>query len=103
VAERTPQLRIGRAYRIGGRVVTRLAPGPFRDLDYQAGLTAQVSDATPVLDGEAPTDWVGEISGVFDVPVAVTSHGPTAADKRSAPASPTQPPDKRTLRLAAIA
>ncbi len=83
VAARSADVRICRAYRIGDRVVTRLEPGPFRDLGYQTALTDQLSAATPVLDQEAPADWVAEISATLDVPVALTSFGPTAADKRS--------------------
>jgi adenylosuccinate synthase len=82
VADRTPDLRICRAYRIGDTVVDRLEPGPFRDLAYQAALTARVSGAVPMLDRDAPTDWVAEISAVLDVAVELTSHGPTAGDKR---------------------
>jgi adenylosuccinate synthase len=75
------QLRICHAYRMPNGLVTRLRPGPARDLAYQTALTAQVSVATPVLD-DAPRDWVAAVEAALDVPVALTSHGPTAADKR---------------------
>jgi adenylosuccinate synthase len=77
-----PDLRMCRAYLLADGPVTRLEPGPPQDLDYQAGLTAQVAAATPVLDDVAPDDWAAAVSDVLDVPVAVASHGPTATDKR---------------------
>jgi adenylosuccinate synthase len=81
VAARTPDLRICRAYRIGDDVVTRLEPGPFRDLEHQSALTAQLGAAVPALDNDPPTDWGAEISATLDLPVALFSHGPNALDK----------------------
>lgn len=78
VAARTPQLRVCRAYSGG---LDRLVPGPLRDLDHQAALTARLAAAAPRLDAEAPTDWIAAVEGAVDAPVLVTSHGPTAEDK----------------------
>jgi len=78
-----PDLRMCRAYLLPDGPVTRLEPGPPQDLGYQAGLTAQLAAATPALDHVAPDDWVAAVSDVLGAPVAVTSHGPTAADKRA--------------------
>jgi adenylosuccinate synthase len=76
------QLRICHAYRVLDGLITHLRPGPARDLAYQSSLTAQVSVATPVLHDAAPDDGVAAVEAALDVPVALTSHGPTAADKR---------------------
>ncbi|GAA1748878.1 adenylosuccinate synthetase [Luedemannella helvata] len=78
VAEVTPGLRICRAYSDG---VDRLVPGPHRDLDHQAALTARLAGAAPRLDAEAPTDWIAAVEGAAGAPVVLASHGPTAADK----------------------
>ncbi len=59
-----------------------LVPGPWRDLAYQAELTAQLEKASPVLE-PAPTDWPAAIGDLLALPVAVVSHGPTAIDKRA--------------------
>jgi adenylosuccinate synthase len=81
-AERTPDLRICRAYRGRDGVVTRLEPGPFRDLEYQAALTERLRTARPVLDPERPADWADAVGSALDVSVLLTSWGPTARDKR---------------------
>jgi adenylosuccinate synthase len=76
------ELRICHAYRVPDGVVTCLRLGPPRDLAYQGSLTAQVAVAAPVLDDATPDDWVAAVEAALDVPVALTSHGPTATDKR---------------------
>jgi adenylosuccinate synthase len=78
------RLRVGRGYRIGGRTVTRLEPGPPRDLDYQRLLTETLLTARPVYDagdGPAPKDWPDVVSEIAHAPVAVCSYGPATGDK----------------------
>ncbi|MEV4724150.1 adenylosuccinate synthetase [Micromonospora humida] len=59
----------------------RLRPGPPGDLDRQAALTARLLTTRPVYDAP-PTDWPAAVSEALAAPVVLTSHGPTAADKR---------------------
>ncbi|WKU03075.1 adenylosuccinate synthetase [Micromonospora sp. HUAS LYJ1] len=59
----------------------RLRPGPPGDLERQAALTARLLTARPVYDAP-PTDWPAAVSEALAAPVVLTSHGPTAADKR---------------------
>ncbi|GAA1557143.1 adenylosuccinate synthase [Actinomadura kijaniata] len=75
VAEARDDLRVCRAYDVGGEHVTRLAPG---DLDHQAALAGRLLAARPVYE---PFTCVED---VVDAPVALRSFGPTRADKRPA-------------------
>jgi adenylosuccinate synthase len=78
------RLRVGRGYRIGGRTVPRLEPGPPQDLDYQRLLTETLLAARPVYDagdGPAPEDWPDVVAEIAHAPVAVCSYGPAAGDK----------------------
>ncbi|WP_328348977.1 adenylosuccinate synthetase [Micromonospora sp. NBC_00421] len=72
-----PPLRICRRY----EGVDRLHPGPPGDLDRQAALTARLLRTRPVYDAP-PTDWPAAVAEALAAPVVLTSHGPTAADKR---------------------
>jgi adenylosuccinate synthase len=81
IAERTPDLRMCRGYLTRDGVMRRIAPGPFRDLDYQATLTDRLGTAMPLLDLDAPTDWPAAVAAAVGAPVVMTSHGPTARDK----------------------
>ncbi|WP_091081644.1 adenylosuccinate synthetase [Micromonospora nigra] len=74
--DRGLDLRICRRYADFGR----LEPSPPGDLDRQAALTARLLRAHPVYD-EAPADWPTAVAEALGAPVALTSHGPTAADK----------------------
>jgi len=58
-----------------------IEPGPPRDLAHQVRLTRTLFNAKPVL--ERIYDDVAFFEGVLGRKVWVTSHGPTAADKRS--------------------
>jgi len=71
-------LRLVRTYDI----MDRIEPGPFRDLGYQASLTARLLAARPVLDDDPPEDWVGAVEDALGTPVLVTSSGPSTRDKR---------------------
>lgn len=54
----------------------RIVPGEHGDLTYQEKLTQTLSTATPVYTG------LGDVGEVLGAPIAVTSYGPTCADKR---------------------
>jgi adenylosuccinate synthase len=71
-------LRLVRSYDI----MDRIEPGPFRDLGYQARMTARLVAARPLVPAEPPEDWVGAVQDALATPVVVTSAGPTTADKR---------------------
>jgi len=79
-AARHPELRVCHSYQARGQTVTRLQPGPARDLDYQQQLTAMLLAARPSY-VQPDGDWAGVIEQETGAPVVVRSHGPTAADK----------------------
>ncbi len=77
VAGRYP-LRLCRAYLADGRLVSRITPGPERDLRSQAGLTRTLLRARPVYDDPAGPgrDWPGIFEEVLGAPVVLRSYGP---------------------------
>jgi adenylosuccinate synthase len=82
------RLRRCRAYQAGGQRLSRITPGPERDLRWQERLTrtllrARPVDEDPVLD-DPGHDWPGIFEELLGAPVVLRSYGPTAADKRSA-------------------
>lgn len=79
-AARHRELRICRAYQTPGHVLTRLQPGPPRDLDYQEQLTHVLLAAQPIY-SPADGDWADVIEQETGAPVVLRSHGPTTADK----------------------
>ncbi|HET7487437.1 MAG TPA: adenylosuccinate synthetase [Acidimicrobiales bacterium] len=79
-AARHPELLVCDAYEVGGSLVRRLEPGPFRDLGYQEALTGRLLDARPVCRPPAG-DWPAVIGDALGVPAAAGSWGPTAGDK----------------------
>jgi len=60
----------------------RIEPGPFRELGYQAALTARLRAARPVLEDDPPSDWIGAVEDALATPIVVTSSGPSTRDKR---------------------
>lgn len=74
------ELRICRAYQTPGHVLTRLQPGPPRDLDYQERLTHMLLAAQPIY-SPADGDWADVLEQETGAPVVLRSHGPTTADK----------------------
>jgi adenylosuccinate synthase len=86
VAAHAGQLRVCRAYRVGPQGLTDcLVPGPARDLDYQQRLTGMLLTVRPVYgDPVDPRDWPDVVAQIARVPVAVRSHGPSAASKKAA-------------------
>ncbi|MEV5827112.1 adenylosuccinate synthetase [Spirillospora sp. NPDC052242] len=84
VAGARPDLRVCRAYRVGGATVERLAPNPAGRLDLQEDLTRRLLAARPVY---APLVRPEEaVEEAVRAPVVLRSFGPTAADKRVAAA-----------------
>jgi adenylosuccinate synthase len=79
-AARCPSLRVCRSYHVEGRPVTRLAPGPPRDLDYQEQLTGMLATARPAYSNPGG-DWPQIVEQETGAPVVLRSHGPTAAEK----------------------
>jgi adenylosuccinate synthase len=78
------RLRICRGYRLSGRTVTRIEPGPARDLAYQESLTQALLRALPVYDpagAPAPDEWPDAVAEILDAPVTIRSHGPAVTDK----------------------
>jgi adenylosuccinate synthase len=83
-AGRNP-LRVCRAYQADGQRLTRISPGPERDLAYQERLTGTLLSARPVYEHPGP-DWPGLVEDTLGAPVALTSYGPTVADMYAAAA-----------------
>lgn len=79
-AARHRELQICRAYQTQVHAVTRLQPGPSRDLGYQEQLTRMLLAARPIY-SPADGDWPDIIEQETGAPVVLRSHGPTAADK----------------------
>jgi adenylosuccinate synthase len=78
------RLRICRGYRVNGRTVTGIEPGPARDLAYQESLSHALLRARPVYDpddGLAAEDWPDAVAEILDAPVTIRSHGPAVTDK----------------------
>jgi adenylosuccinate synthase len=74
--------RVCDGYRVDGRLLERLVPGPERDLGYQERLTGMLLRARPSY-ADCGSDWPGAIEAALGAPVALVSEGPTAADKRA--------------------
>jgi adenylosuccinate synthase len=69
-------------YRVDGRLIDWIEPGPERDLDYQSRLTGMLLRARPsYLSGDLSGDRPGLIEAALGAPVTLLSTGPTAADK----------------------
>jgi len=87
-ARHAGELSICRAYETGGRAVTRIEPGPARDLAYQESLTAGLLQARPVYDQDRPrtaADWADAVAGLLRAPAVLGSHGPALTDKTWSP------------------
>ena len=86
VAGRRP-LRVCRAYQVNGLRLTRIVPGPERDLRWQEGLTRTLLRARPVYDdpacGDPGQDWPGIFEEMLGAPVVLRSYGPTVAGQRA--------------------
>jgi adenylosuccinate synthase len=73
----TPAMRMVTSYAGWDRIV----PGPFRDLTYQAALTARLEGARPGA-SHRPADWSADIGAALGAPVILESHGPATDDKK---------------------
>jgi len=90
------RLRVCRAYLADGQLVSRIEPGPERDLSWQERLTDRLLRSRPVYQdavsdhpadgdpagGEPIEDWPGIFGDILGAPVVLRSYGPTAAAKR---------------------
>jgi adenylosuccinate synthase len=77
-------LRICRAYDLSGHTLTRIEPGPPRDLAYQESLTQTLFKARPVYRQEerlTARDWPDAVTDILHAPVTIRSHGPAVTDK----------------------
>jgi adenylosuccinate synthase len=81
VPARCPGLRVCESYTVDGEPWTRIVPGPSRDLDHQAALTARLTRSRPGALSR-PDDWAGAIGSLLGAPVLVESTGPSSADKK---------------------
>ena len=78
------KLRICRGYEVNGRPVTRIEPGPPRDLAHQEKLSATLLAARPVYDPAGQPDagdWPEAVAEILRAPVTIRSHGPAVTDK----------------------
>jgi adenylosuccinate synthase len=80
-------LRLCTSYQADGEQITRLAPGPERDLAWQADLTGLLLRAQPGYEDPA-ADWPEIAAHVLGAPVTLVSHGPASTDKRVLARSP---------------
>jgi adenylosuccinate synthase len=85
VAARQP-LRLCRSYRVDGQTLTRITPGPPRDLQWQERLTGTLLRARPVYE-DPGRDWPEVIEEMTGAPVVLRSSGPTARDKQAVQAA----------------
>jgi adenylosuccinate synthase len=81
VAAARTDLQVCDAYEIGGDLVDRIEPGPFRDLDYQAELTVRLLRAKPVCRPPG-APWAETVTDLLGTPVVLASHGPGPGDKQ---------------------
>jgi adenylosuccinate synthase len=64
--------------------LSRIKPGPPRDLVYQEELTRMLNEAVPVYHDDAPraeADWRDQPADVLRAPVTITARGPALTDK----------------------
>jgi adenylosuccinate synthase len=90
------RLRLCHAYRDGGRLMSRIEPGPERDLDGQERLTGMLLRSRPVYSDPVSgcnraTDWPDVFEEMLGAPVVLRSYGPTAEAKRGLRATPALP------------
>ncbi|HEY6295236.1 MAG TPA: adenylosuccinate synthetase [Streptosporangiaceae bacterium] len=79
-------LRLGRSYQVDAQRMTRITPGPPRDLGWQERLTGILRRARPEYSGLVG-DWPGVIEDVVGAPVVLRSSGPTAGHKQAVQAA----------------
>jgi adenylosuccinate synthase len=74
-------LRLCTSYQTDGGQITRLVPGPERDLAWQEELTGLLLRARPGYE-DPGADWPQVAAQVLGAPVMLVSHGPASTDKR---------------------
>ena len=74
-----PGLRICTSYEVDGAPWDRIEPGPWRDLEHQAAVTARLLRARPGA-LHRPDDWAGAIGDLLGAPVLIESAGPRTGD-----------------------
>jgi adenylosuccinate synthase len=74
-------LRLCTSYQAGDERMTRIAPGPERDLVWQEELTRLLLRVRPGYEDPA-AGWPEVAGQVLGAPVRLVSHGPATADKR---------------------
>ncbi len=73
------QWKMATSYEVIGRDI---ALGPYRDLGYQEALTHRLLEARPVYESyQDEEEHLLAIERELDLPVALTSHGPSRSDK----------------------
>jgi adenylosuccinate synthase len=79
-----PELQICHGYQSGPLQVGRIIPAPDpQDLAYQGQITAALAGCQPALARLGGLDeLLHAVEGDLNLPVILTSYGPTAADKR---------------------
>jgi adenylosuccinate synthase len=100
-----PRLSICRAYDLDGTVVSRIEPGPPRDLAYQESLTAALLKARPLYEeqpghdsmSETTDHWADAVAGILGAPVVIRSHGPALRDKATSKATDKTPRPSHSL------
>ena len=93
-ARRHPELKLCHGYEISGppaeragyarpaeRRLEHLAPGPLRDLGFQAELTAALGAVRPRYRDVDPGDWPDVVTEITRATVTIRSSGPATADK----------------------
>ncbi len=82
-----PDLQICRGYQIGPLQIGRIIPAPRpQDLAYQERITAALADCRPILGHiGGHDDLLHVLSTELSLPIMLTSHGPTAEDKKALP------------------
>jgi len=83
------ELNLCRAYDLDNTLISRIEPGPHRDLAYQESLTERLLKARPVYEGgtrvgpvaRTGDDWADTVAAILGAPVVIRSHGPALTDK----------------------
>jgi adenylosuccinate synthase len=85
--ENLPEIQICQSYQIGPLQVKRIIPSPeMHNLAYQEQITATLNTCRPILTRLSNTDaLLNRLSHNLGLPIVLTSHGPTAEDKKDQP------------------
>lgn len=79
-----PALQICRRYCCDDTLIERIVPAPALSLDYQEDITRTLQRCRPVLEPVADANaLLALLARDLNIPVGITSWGPTARDKRT--------------------